>query len=146
MTSGTERTTDADADAVWAVLADGWQYAMWVVGASRIRAVDSTWPSPGSSIHHSVGLWPAVLDDTTTVPESFPGRELQLRARALPFGTGHITVRLHPQARGCRIQMIEDAASKPFSLLPDSLQHGAVHPRNSEALRRLALLAERATH
>ncbi|WP_281727906.1 MULTISPECIES: hypothetical protein [unclassified Rhodococcus (in: high G+C Gram-positive bacteria)] len=38
--------------------------------ASHIRAVDSAWPSQGSSIHHSVGLWPAVLDDTTTVLDS----------------------------------------------------------------------------
>ncbi|MCZ4076509.1 SRPBCC family protein [Rhodococcus sp. H36-A4] len=145
MSSGTERITDASADAVWSVLADGWKYAMWVVGASRIRAVDSEWPAPGSAIHHSVGVWPVVLDDTTTVLDSQPGRELQLRARALPFGTGHITLRLHPQAYGCRIQMIEHAVSKPFSMLPDSLQHAAVHPRNSEALHRLALLAEQAT-
>lgn len=118
---------------------------MWVVGASRIRAVDPAWPAPGSEIHHSVGVWPVVLDDTTTVLASNPGQELQLRARALPFGTGHITIRLHPLAHGCRIQMIEHAAHKPYSLLPESIQHAAVHPRNSEALHRLALLAEQAT-
>ncbi len=145
MSSGTERITDASADAVWSVLADGWKYAMWVVGASRIRAVDSNWPAPGSEIHHSVGLWPVLLDDTTTVLDSHPGRELQLRAHALPFGTGHITMRLQPLAHGCRIEMIEHAANKPFSWLPHSLQHAAVHPRNSEALHRLALLAEQAS-
>ncbi len=83
------------------------------MGAFRLRAVDTTWPSQGSTIHHSVGLWPAVLDDTPTVPDSYPELELQLRAHALPFGTGHITIRLHPQTRGCRIQMIEHAGGKP---------------------------------
>ena len=29
------RSVAAPAEAVWAVLSDGWQYATWVVGASR---------------------------------------------------------------------------------------------------------------
>ena len=37
------RSVAAPAEAVWAVLADGWQYATWVVGASRVRAVDAGW-------------------------------------------------------------------------------------------------------
>ncbi len=44
---------------VFSVLADGWLYSGWVVGASRIRAVDEQWPAVGSKIHHSVGSWPA---------------------------------------------------------------------------------------
>ena len=35
---------EAPVDAVWAVLADGWSYAGWVVGASHIRDVDTGWP------------------------------------------------------------------------------------------------------
>ena len=57
--------TTATTEQVWSVLADGWSYAMWVVGASRIRAVDTNWPAPGSRIHHSVGVWPVVLSDHT---------------------------------------------------------------------------------
>ena len=41
------RTVDAPAEAVWAVLADGWLYASWVVGASRVREVDPARRSPG---------------------------------------------------------------------------------------------------
>ena len=48
---------------VWDVLADGWTYSGWVVGNSRIRAVDSHWPEPGSRILHSIGTWPAVIND-----------------------------------------------------------------------------------
>ncbi|WP_037184255.1 SRPBCC family protein [Rhodococcoides fascians] len=139
----TSRETTASCDDVWEVLADGWNYATWVVGASRIRAVDEKWPAEGSRIHHSVGVWPAVLSDETRSVGMHEGRELQLEARALPFGKAHITLRLHPQASGCRIEMIEHALTMPASIVPDSVQHLLVHPRNSEALRRLALLAEK---
>ena len=46
---------------VWDVMADGWTYTQWVVGNSRTRAVDPTWPEPGTSIRHSVGGWPLVI-------------------------------------------------------------------------------------
>lgn len=141
----TSRNITARCEDVWDVLADGWTYATWVVGASRIRAVDNTWPAPGSEIHHSVGAWPAVLSDVTRSVGIHPEREIRLEARALPFGTASVTVRLHPIATGCRIEIIEHAITAPFALLPNSVQHTLAHPRNVEALRRLALLAERST-
>lgn len=141
----TSRNTTASCEDVWNVLADGWSYATWVVGASRIRAVDDDWPAAGSSIHHSVGAWPAVLSDVTRSVEVHVGREIRLEARALPFGKASITVRLHPTPTGCRIEIIEHAITAPFDLVPNSVQHLLAHPRNAEALRRLALLAERST-
>ncbi|OZE37726.1 MULTISPECIES: SRPBCC family protein [unclassified Rhodococcus (in: high G+C Gram-positive bacteria)] len=141
----TSRNTSATCEDVWDVLANGWSYATWVVGASRIRAVDGNWPAVGSSIHHSVGAWPAVLSDVTRSVGLHAGRELVLEARALPFGKASITVRLHPLASGCRIEIIEHAITAPFDLVPDRVQHLLAHPRNAEALRRLALLAERST-
>ncbi|MBY4402202.1 SRPBCC family protein [Rhodococcus fascians] len=142
----TKRDTRARCEDVWNVLADGWSYAMWVVGASRIRAVDAAWPAPGSVIHHSVGAWPLVLSDVTRSVAVHENRELQLEARAMPFGRASITVRLHPTATGCTIEMIEHASTPPFELVPNRVQHALSHPRNSEALRRLALLAERASN
>ena len=44
-----KRTTTASRDRVWEVIADGWTYSQWVVGNSRMRAVDPEWPQPGSS-------------------------------------------------------------------------------------------------
>jgi hypothetical protein len=41
--------------------------------------------------------------------------------------------------------MIEHGISRPGSWIPDSLQDRAVYQRNRECLRRLALIAERAT-
>ncbi|SNS37141.1 SRPBCC family protein [Rhodococcoides kyotonense] len=139
----TELETEATTEQVWNVLADGWSYATWVVGASRIRAVDEKWPAQGSRIHHSVGVWPLVLSDHTRSVSVHEGRELRLEARALPFGSASITLRLHPLTTGCRIEMIEHALTPPANLVPDSVQHVLVHPRNRESLRRLAFLAER---
>ena len=40
---------------VWDVLANGWTYSGWVVGNSRIRAVDPNWPAPGSLLRREAG-------------------------------------------------------------------------------------------
>ena len=82
------RVMTASPDQVWAVLADGWLYPLWVVGASRMREVDDSWPQPGTRLHHSVGTWPLLLDDVTEVVECRPGSRLVLQAHAWPAGTG----------------------------------------------------------
>ena len=80
------KTVDATPEQVWEILADGWLYPLWVVGASRMRDVDDNWPEVGAQLHHSVGTWPVLLDDTTEVTECRPMRGLKLRARAWPTG------------------------------------------------------------
>lgn len=136
------RHVAASTQAVWGVLADGWSYATWVVGASRIRDVDAGWPSAGSRIHHSVGLWPAVIDDTTSVVSSTPERELVLTARAWPVGVAKVRLVLRESTGGCEVSMTEDATSGPGRLVPAPLRQALIAPRNREALNRLALLAE----
>ncbi|TQM13684.1 SRPBCC family protein [Pseudonocardia kunmingensis] len=136
------RTIDAPADAVWAVLADGWLYPSWVVGASRMREVDPAWPGVGASLHHSVGTWPMLLNDTTTVLASVPKRELVLRARGWPFGEAEIRLVLQERAQGCEVEMSEVARSGPGRLVPEAAQSVLIRPRNVESLRRLAYLAE----
>jgi uncharacterized protein YndB with AHSA1/START domain len=133
----------ATPDAVWRVLADGWLYPLWVVGASRIRQVDDTWPNPGSKIHHSVGVWPAVLDDDTEVTECVPESLLGLRARARPGGEAKVYLRLEAHGAGTRVRMEEDVVSGPMRLVLKPLRAAALVVRNRESLRRLAWLAER---
>ena len=87
-------TIDAPPDDVWAVLADGWLYPLWVVGATRMRDVDASWPEPDTRLHHSVGAWPLVIDDETRVLECDPGRRLLLRARGWPMGQADVEVSL----------------------------------------------------
>ena len=74
------RAMKCSPDAVFEVLADGWLYPGWVVGASRMRDVDAAWPAPGSELHHSVGVWPALIDDDTVSLEWNPPRRAVVRA------------------------------------------------------------------
>ncbi len=43
---------------VWGVLSDGWLDPARVVGASRVREVKDEWPTEGSRLHDSLGMWP----------------------------------------------------------------------------------------
>jgi Polyketide cyclase / dehydrase and lipid transport len=136
------RRCDAPAPVVWEVLSDPWLFASWVVGASRIRDVTGQWPADESLIHHSVGIWPLLLDDTTSVVSSTPGSELVLRARGRPLGEAHVELRLEDEPGGCAIVMTERAVKGLGKLLPHPVHDAAIGVRNREALRRLALIAE----
>jgi Polyketide cyclase / dehydrase and lipid transport len=138
------RRTRAGVDAVWEVLADGWTYPVWVVGAARMRAVSSDWPAVGAELYHSLGCWPLLINDTTHVLVSRPGQELRLRGRGWPTGEVEVQLLLEPTADGgCAITMREDVAAGPARLMPVPLRHLMMGPRNNESLRRLAYLAER---
>ena len=76
------RLVDAPPAEVFATLADGWTYPLWVVGAAHMRAVDPAFPAVGSKLHHSVGLWPLLIEDTTEVVEMDPDRRLVSHAEA----------------------------------------------------------------
>src|ERR671928_80528 len=82
------RRVKATPEQVWGVLADGWLYPSWVVGASRMRAVDENWPAAGAQLHHSVGIWPAVTNDETVCLESDPPRRFKLQAPGGAAGGG----------------------------------------------------------
>ncbi|MFI7585552.1 SRPBCC family protein [Spongisporangium articulatum] len=137
------RHVDVSAQQVFDVLSDGWLYPMWVVGASRMREVDDGWPAVGTRLHHSVGAWPLLLDDTTEVLESHRPRLLKLKARAWPFGEAHVILEIQDDGRGGSvITMQEDAVSGPGTLVPQPLRQLGIVPRNEEALDRLAYLLE----
>ncbi|HEY7051167.1 MAG TPA: SRPBCC family protein [Mycobacterium sp.] len=128
-------------DRVWEVLADGWTYSQWVVGNSRMRAVDKNWPAEGSTIQHSVGVWPLVIDDETIAERCLPERELVLLAKSGVGGAARVTLRLSDTPDGCRVEMSEVGAKGPMSLMPDRLTQIAVDIRNRECLWRLENLA-----
>jgi hypothetical protein len=107
--------------AVWAVLSDGWLYPVWVVGAARMREVDDDWPAVGSRLHHSVGIWPVLIDDNTEVLESEPDRLLRLRTRGW---------------------LDEDAVEGPGSYVPKPFRTPVLAWRNTETLRRLCFVVE----
>ena len=141
-----KRDTTATRQQVWNVIADGWTYSQWVVGNTRMRAVDPAWPAPGSTIHHTIGVWPVVLNDLTVVESCTPQEELVLLAKGRPFGKARVTVRLFDiDGGGCRIEMAEVPVGAPMGWVPDRLSLAAAFPRNRECTWRLAALAERRT-
>ena len=137
------RTTTASPEAVWRVLADGWSYPSWVVGASRMRTVAPDWPAVGAELHHSLGVWPLLIDDVTRVLAAVPERELRLRGKGWPLGEVEIHLVLRPtQSGGCEIVMREDVVAGPSTLIPKPLRVLMMKRRNAEATQRLAYLAE----
>jgi uncharacterized protein YndB with AHSA1/START domain len=140
--STNSRVVAATPEQVWEVLADGWLYPVWVVGATRMRDVDDHWPDVGALLHHSVGVWPVTVDDTTEVVESVPPSLLRLRARAWPGGEADVELHLEPAEGGTRITIVEDAVRGPGTLVPAPVRHVQLAWRNTEALRRLAFIVE----
>ena len=108
-----------------------------------MRDVDETWPGVGSRLHHSFGVWPAVISDTTHVLRSNGPTELALLAKGWPAGEAEVLITVTPDGEdSCTVAMTEDAVNGPGTLLPRPLRQLAIGPRNVEALRRLAYLAE----
>jgi uncharacterized protein YndB with AHSA1/START domain len=140
--STTSRPVAATPEQVWEVLSDGWLYPLFVVGASRMRAVDDAWPAVGSRLHHSVGAWPLLIDDTTEVLEVEEGKRLLLLARGWPAGQAHVDISLQPSGDTTVVTMTEDATAGPGLLVPKPLRDVQLHVRNVEALRRLAFVVE----
>ncbi|MEP6560865.1 MAG: SRPBCC family protein [Nakamurella sp.] len=146
MAATTRRHMACSPEDVWAVLADGWLYGLWVVGASRIRDVDPGWPDPDTRIHHSVGSWPLLLDDFTSVITAQAGRSLRLRARAWPGGEADVLITIERTPTGCTVSITEDAVSGPGRYVPAPVRCTLLHYRNIESLQRLGYLAEHRQH
>jgi carbon monoxide dehydrogenase subunit G len=138
----TEIKVEATPHDVWAVLADANTFADWVVGCKEVRDVEGPWPAVGAKIHHTVGVGPATLDDTTSVIESEPDRRLVLRARARPAGIAGVHLTLDAVPGGTVVVMEEEIAEGAASHVPDAVTDTLLHPRNVECLRRLKRLSE----
>lgn len=140
--SETRKVIETTPERIFAVLADGWSYASWVVGAAHIRDVDAAWPAVGSRIHHKVGPWPVQIKDETAVRAMEPDRLLELDARMWPVGKAIIRITLEPiSAASTRVTIAESVVSGAGRLLPEAVQAVVLRPRNAEALARLADIA-----
>jgi uncharacterized protein YndB with AHSA1/START domain len=127
---------------VWNVLSDGWLYPVWVVGATRMRDVDESWPQVGAKLHHSAGVWPLVVSDDTEVLECEPRSMLRLRARGSFLGEAEVVLTLSASGAHTLVEIREDAVSGPGTLVPEPLRDPMIKIRNVETLRRLAFIAE----
>jgi hypothetical protein len=133
----------ATPEELFAVLADGWMYAGWVVGATHIRDVDAHWPAKGALIHHTIGVWPLTVSDATEVIDVEPNRMIELDARAFPVGRAHVRIELEPARRKghTRVTMTENVSGGPSRLIPKPLTDPLLTVRNRETLHRLVDIA-----
>jgi hypothetical protein len=129
-------------DDVFAVLADGWLFPTWVVGASRMRDVDAEWPKPGSQLQHSFGVWPLLINDNTTMVEWEAPKHAVMKPEGWPIGEALVTIDVKPHKNGCVVRIKEKAVKGPGALLPSWLLDIGLYARNVETLRRLGFLAE----
>ena len=136
------RVVEASPEEVWDVLADGWLYPLWVVGATRVRDVTDDWPAAGAKIHHSVGLWPVMIDDESEVLDVQPGSRLELRAAAWPLGEARVVLQVRPSGAHTEVTIEEDASSGPGVLIPTFVRRRMLEVRNIETLKRLAMVVE----
>jgi uncharacterized protein YndB with AHSA1/START domain len=140
--SVTETYVNATPEAVFDVLADPCGYAHWVVGASRTRKFDRSWPRPGSKFHHTQGFFGIGLPDNTEVVCSNPPRQLVLEARIRPFAVNKVEMRLRPSGPGTQVTMIEYPVGGIAEKVDNPLMDKLLHLRNVESLRRLRRMAE----
>ena len=136
------RRFNCSPEQVFAILDDGWTYPLWVVGASLMRDVDHGWPAPGTKLHHSFGVWPLVIDDSTEVLEIEPDQRLVLEARGWPVGKARVEITVKADTDGSLVSIDEDVTDGPARLVPQPVRLAGIDVRNRETLRRLAYLAE----
>jgi uncharacterized protein YndB with AHSA1/START domain len=135
--------SSAPPEAIFAVLSDGWRYADWVVGAKKIRAVDGSWPAPGSRFHHRVGIGPIDIADSSELEAIDPPRSMTLKVRARPAGVARVHITLEPTEDGGTEITIDEWPTAGFAKRFDNpVQRALLKGRNLEALRRLKNLAE----
>ena len=108
-----------------------------------MRAVDERWPAPGSKLHHSAGVWPAVVNDETLVLDSERPRRLRMQARGWPAGEATVELRIDAGRRRLEADHRRGRDARPGPVRAGGVRQPAIALRNSETLRRLAYMAER---
>ncbi|MGN6800081.1 MAG: SRPBCC family protein [Gaiellaceae bacterium] len=133
---------DASREEVFAVLADGPRYHHWVMGAADVRGADDEWPAPGSRIHHSTGVGPLTIDDSTEVVTCEPPRRLELLAHLGPLGSFRVEFKLDALAGGRTCVTMEEAPVEGVSKLAGPVGDALGKLRNMLSLARLKSIAE----
>lgn len=106
-------------DEVFTALADPRTYPRWLVGAREMRSIDPSWPAPGSSFHHRVGLvGPLSIADSSSSCEIHAPDLLVLEVRARPLGRARVTFRLRTVAAGTEVAFSEEPIGAARLLAP----------------------------
>lgn len=138
-----EIDVDASVEQTFAVLADPSTYADWVVGAREIRRADVDWPTPGSTFHHTQGLFgPLQVRDTSSVLAAEPPTWLELEVRVRPWMVARTEFRLREQDGQTHVVMVEEPVGGLLARVPTPGMDVLLRLRNAETLRRLKRIAE----
>jgi hypothetical protein len=131
------------AERAWQLLEDPRSLKLLVVGARVIRRFDSRWPDAGTVVHHTIGVRPLVIRDTTAVTRCEPGRRLVLEARLRPLGRFEVDFALRDHEQGSLLEVRERVISGCLAAGPlAALANAAVRVRNRELCRRFRRLVE----
>lgn len=133
----------APRERVFGVLADPHTYADWVVGASDVRDADETWPAPGSRLHHSTGVQPLTIDDSTEVVACEVPERLELLAHLGPLGSFAVELVLTDAGEGQTHVRMREEPVEGISKAAGWVGDAAGRVRNKLSLSRLKELAER---
>ncbi|MCI3927820.1 SRPBCC family protein [Streptomyces sp. AN091965] len=127
---------------VWAVLADGNQYAEWVVGTAESRPVRGRWPREDAAIAYEIRLGPLRLANETVVRRCREGSTLELEAHAGPLGTARIAVDLRAWGEHCLVSLDEHPLRGAGGWLHNAGFEALIQLRHRAMLGRLARLCE----
>lgn len=139
----TSRTLQASRDVVWNVLIDPHTYPDWLIGASRVRDVDDTWPSVGSRFRHRVGIGWMAIPDHSAVLDVDPGRLLRLEVKARPLISAVVTFVLVSDETGTVVSMEEEPRLRRIGNAVRPVMDPTIHVRNHRSLRRLDRIVQR---
>ncbi|MGB3411740.1 MAG: SRPBCC family protein [Microthrixaceae bacterium] len=106
-------TVTAGQEEVFDILEDPDTYPDWLVGASRIIKVDSTWPRVGSKFSHRIGVGPFVMPGSTSIKVIDRPSELVLGAGMGVLGEATVRFRLEQVPAGTQITLEETLTRGP---------------------------------
>lgn len=137
------RTIDRPIAEVFAAISDPHHYPDWLVGVKEMRSVDPTWPEPGSSFHHRVGLaGPMTIADRSTSLQLDAPSLLVLEVRARPLGRATVTFQLGEVAPSTtEVSFSEEPIGAARLLAPVAAPLAAA--RNARSLEHLDRLLHR---
>ena len=133
----TSREVGASAHDVFRALVDPRTYPEWLAGAANIRDVDHAWPEPGSRFHHTVGVGPVKIPDSTKVVRVEVDRLLCLAVRARPFISAIATFSLVSDGQRC-VVTLEESALRLIGNVVRPVLDPLTDVRNHYSLKRLA--------
>ncbi len=125
------------------VLEDPRSFERLVAGARKVRRFDTRWPDEGTVIHHTVGITPFLIRDTTKVTRIVRPELLRLEARARPLGVFTVEFEFADDPSGC-LMKVREKPSSGFVARPGmkTVVEASVILRNLELCRRYRRLIE----